>query len=62
MLERILDGRIRKSVEMWIGKEQQGVIKVREMTDEMFMLRQLVEKRLEVQGEIALGVVHLEKT
>ena len=27
----------------------------------MFMLRQLVEKRLEVQGEMALGFVDLEK-
>ena len=33
----------------------------RGMTDGMFMLRQLVEKRLEVQGEMALGFVDLEK-
>ena len=28
---------------------------------DMFTLGQLVEKRLEVQGEMALGFVHLEK-
>ena len=28
----------------------------------MFVLRQLVEKRLEVQGEMAMGFVDLEKT
>ena len=61
VLERILDGRIRKSVEMEIGEEQQGLRKGRGMTDGMFTLRQLVEKRLEVQDEMALGFVDLEK-
>ena len=45
VLERILDGRIRKSVEMEIGEEQQGFRKSRVMKDGMFALRQLVEKR-----------------
>ena len=31
------------------------------MMDEMFMLRQLVEWRFDVQGEMALGFVDLEK-
>ena len=31
------------------------------MTDGMITLRQLVEKRLEVQSKIALGFVDLEK-
>ena len=61
VLERIIDGRIRKSVEMEIGQRQQGFRKGRGMTDGMFMLRQLVEKQLEVQGEMALGLVDLEK-
>ena len=61
VLEMILDERIRESVEMEIGEEQQGVRKGRRTTDGMFMLRQLVEKRLELQGEMALGFVDLEK-
>ena len=61
VLERILEGRIRKRVEMKIEEEQQGFGKGRGMTDGMFMLRQLVEKRLEEQGEMALGFVDLEK-
>ena len=61
VLERILDGRTRKSVEIEIGEEQQGFIKGRGMTDGIFTLRQLVEKRLQVQGEITLGFVDLEK-
>ena len=59
--ERILDGTMRKSVEMEIREKQQGFRKGRGMTDGMFTLRQLVEKRLEVQGEMALGFVGLEK-
>ena len=50
VLECILGGRIRKSVEIEIGEEPQGVRKGRGMTDGMFTLTQLVEKRLEVQG------------
>ena len=61
VLERILDGTIRKSVEMEIREKQQGFRKGRGMTDGMFTLRQLVEKRLEVQVVMALGFVGLEK-
>uniref|UniRef100_A0A8C4QF08 Reverse transcriptase domain-containing protein n=1 Tax=Eptatretus burgeri TaxID=7764 RepID=A0A8C4QF08_EPTBU len=61
LLERILDGRIKKSVEMEIGEEQQGFRNGRGTTDGMFPLRQLVEKRLEVQGGMALEFVDLEK-
>ena len=61
VLERIRDGRIRKTVEMEVGEEQQGFRKGRGMTDGMFRLRQLVEKMLEVQGELALGLLDLEK-
>ena len=42
---------------MEIGEVQQGFRKGRRMTDAMFVLRQVVEKRLEVQGEMALGFV-----
>ena len=42
VLERILDGRTRKSVEMEIREEQQRFRKGRQMIDEMFVLRQLV--------------------
>ena len=61
VLWRILDRRIRKSVEVEIGEEQQGFRNVRGTTDGMFVLRQLVEKRLEVQCEMALGFLDLEK-
>ena len=47
-------------MEMEIGEEQQGFSKGG-MMDGMFMLRQLVEKRFEGQGEMTLGFVDLEK-
>ena len=59
--ERIMEGRIRKSVEMENVEQQQRFRKDWEMTDGMFTLRQLVKKRLELQGEMALGFVVLEK-
>ena len=40
---------------------QQGFRKGRGTTDGMFALRQLVEKRLEMQGRMAVGFVDLEK-
>ena len=43
----------RKSVDIDIRVDQQGFIKGRGMMDGMFKLRQLMEKRLEVQGEMA---------
>ena len=49
LLERILDGRIRKRVEQELGEEQHGIRKGRGTTDRMFALRQLAEKRLEMQ-------------
>ena len=47
VLEGILGGRIRKSLEMEIDEEQQGLRKGKALTDGMFILRELVEKRLE---------------
>ena len=46
---------------MEIGEEQQWFRKGRGMVDGMFKLRQLMEKRLEVQSEMALGFVDLKK-
>ena len=46
---------------MEIEEAHQGFRKGRRMMGGMFMLRQLVKKRLEVQGEMALGYVDLEK-
>ncbi|KAI0241971.1 hypothetical protein LSAT2_015443 [Lamellibrachia satsuma] len=61
LLEIILDVRIRKKVEQELGEEQQGFRKGRRMTDGMFALRQMVQKRLEMQGRMAVGFVDLEK-
>ena len=46
---------------MEIVEEQQRFRKGSGMMDGMFMLRELVEKRLKVQGELALGFVDPEK-
>ena len=61
LLERVLDARIRRRVEGDFVEEQQGFRKGRGTTDGMYVLRQMVEKRLEVQGSMALGFVDLEK-
>ena len=61
LLERVLDARIRRRVEGDFGEEQQGFRKRRGTADGMYVLRQMVEKRLEVQGSMALGFVDLEK-
>ena len=54
VLERILDGRISKSVAMEIREEQKGFRKGRGTMDGRFALRQLVERRFEVQCEMAV--------
>ena len=61
VLESILDRRIRRSVERENGEEQSGFRKGKGMTDGMFTLRKSVKKRLETQGETALGFVDHEK-
>ena len=48
-------------VECDFGEEQQGFMKGRGTADGMYVLRQMVEKRLEVQGSMAMGFVDLEK-
>ena len=59
VLERILDGRMRRIVECEMGEEQQGFR--RGMADGMFTLRQLVENKLEGQENMALRFIELEK-
>ena len=61
LLDRVLDAMIRRIVECDFGEEQQGFRKGRGTTGEMYILRQMVEKRPEVQGSMALGFVDLEK-
>ena len=61
LLERGLDARIRKRVEGDFGEEQQGSRKGRGTADWMCVLRLMVEKRLDVNGSMALGFVNLEK-
>ena len=61
LLERGIDARIRRRVECYFGEEQQGFRKGRGTADGMYVLRQMMEKRLEVQGSMALGFVDLEK-
>ena len=62
LLERILEKRLPEKVEHKLGEEQHCFRKGRGTTGGMFSLRQLVEKRLEKQGHIALAFVDLEKT
>ena len=61
LLERGLDARIRRRVGYDFGEEHQGFRKGRGTADGMYVLRQMIEKRLEVQGSMALGFVDLEK-
>ena len=60
-MERVVDARIRRRVEGDFGEEQQGFRKGRGTADGMYVLRQMVENRLEVQDSMALGFVDLEK-
>ena len=59
--ERVLDSRIRRRIELEgdFGEEQQGFRKGRGTSNGMYVLIQMVEKRLE--GSMALGFVDLEK-
>ena len=61
LLERVLDGRIRRGVECDFGEEQQGFRKRRGTADAMYIMRHMAEKRFEVQGSMALGFADLEK-
>ena len=50
-----LDARSRRREECNFRKEQQGSRKGRGTADEMYVLSQMSDKRLEVQGSMALG-------
>ena len=54
LLEMVLDGRVSRRVECDFGEEQQGFRKERGTADGVYVLRQMVEKRLEVQGSVAM--------
>ena len=45
----------------WLREEQQGFRKGRGPVEGMYVMGQMVEKRLEVQGSMTLGFVDLEK-
>ena len=45
-----------------MGEEQRGFRRGRGTADGMFTLKQLVEKRLDGQENMALGFIYLEKT
>ena len=53
--------RIRKKVEQELGEEKHGFRKGRGTTGVMYALRQLGEKRLEMQWRMAVGFVNPEK-
>ena len=61
LLQRLLDTRIGRTVECDFGEEHQWFRKGRGTADGMYVLRQMVEKRLEVHGSMALWFVDLEK-
>ena len=54
LLERVLDAMIMRRVEVDFGEEPQGFQKGRGAADGMYVLRQMVEKRLGVQGSMVL--------
>ena len=61
LLERVLDATIRIIVESDFVEEQQWFRKGRGTADGMYVLRQMVDERLEVHGSMALVFVDLEK-
>ena len=61
LLERVLDARTGRRVECDFGEEQQVFRKGRGTSYGMYVLRQVVENIMEVQGNMYLGFVDLEK-
>ena len=57
-----LDARSRIREECNFRKEQQGFRKGRGTADEMYVLSQMSDKRLEVQGSMALGFLRQQMT
>ena len=61
VLERIVDGRIRKVVEGKMGDEQFGFRSGKSTTDLMFAVRQIVEKKLEMKKDSYWAFLDMEK-
>ena len=60
-MERDLEARIRRRVEGEYGEEQQGFRKGSGTADGVYVLREMVKKRMEIQGTMAPRFVDLEK-
>ena len=60
-MERILDARVRHTVESKIGENQLGFRKGRGTDDGLFTNRKIIEKRREFRKDVAFGFVDLEK-
>ena len=61
LLEKVVEARIRRIVEGKLGEEQCGFRPGRGTTDLMFVIRQLLEKYLEVGKDVVLAFLDLEK-
>ena len=61
VLEKIVDGRIRKVVESKMGDVQFGFRSGRSTTDLMFAVRQIVEKKLEMKKDSYWAFQDMEK-
>ena len=59
--ERILDSRMRETVEPYLGEEQFRFRKGKGTTDTMFIVRQMMKRKLEFQQESSWGFLDLEK-
>ncbi|CAB4025843.1 Hypothetical predicted protein [Paramuricea clavata] len=58
---KILDSRMRVFVEPYLGEDQFGFRKGRGAIDAMFIVRQMMERKLELQQESCWGFLDLEK-
>ena len=61
LLEKVVEARLRKIVEVKLGEEQCGFRPGYGTTDLMFVIRQLLEKHLEVGKDVFLAFLDLEK-
>jgi hypothetical protein len=61
LLEKVVEARLRIIVEGQLGEEQCGFRPGRGTTDLMFVLRQLLEKNIEVGKDVFLAFLDLEK-
>ena len=61
LMERILDARVRHTMESKIRENQLGFRKRRGADDGLFAIRQSIEKRREFRKDVAFGFVDLEK-